>query len=88
MFNAAAPGHEAGAGRKARVPCWFPFSVPWWRRNFVQKPGGRTPAARVTSYNFPTSHHATRKTQTLAAMPSNTVSTAALLIPPTRRHCY
>jgi hypothetical protein len=47
-------------------------------------PEAKAPHARRKSY-FPTSHHATRKTQTLTAMPRNTASTAALLIPPTRR---
>ena len=47
-------------------------------------PEAKAPHAGRKSY-FPTSHHATRKTQTLTAMPSNAASTAALLIPPTRR---
>jgi hypothetical protein len=31
------------------------------------------------SYNFPTSHHATRKTQTLTPTASNTLTTALLI---------
>ena len=44
----------------------------------------RSPHIGCKSYNFPTSHHTTRKTQTLTPMASNTGSTAPLIpsIPP------